>query len=133
LADSDAAAGKLVEIAKAVEAVQDGRIHIDLINAPCLKPGGTLLNCRAGIERAVTKGWLLRHESGACVRLPLQAPSCSRKNHSRRPPFASRRNWRKPQAVLDHCRRQFLGWLGKCCKGQGAAKHKNYCIHAGAE
>ena len=33
LADPDAAARKLVEIANAVEAVQDGRIYIELINA----------------------------------------------------------------------------------------------------
>jgi hypothetical protein len=40
-ADPDAAASKLVEIANAVEAVQDGRIHIELINAPFLNAGGT--------------------------------------------------------------------------------------------
>jgi hypothetical protein len=30
-----------VEIANAAEAVQDGRIHIELINAPFLEAGGT--------------------------------------------------------------------------------------------
>jgi hypothetical protein len=32
--DPDAAARKLVEIANAVEAVQDGRVYIELINCP---------------------------------------------------------------------------------------------------
>jgi hypothetical protein len=37
LSDPDKAARKLVEIANTVEAVQDGRIHIELINAPFLQ------------------------------------------------------------------------------------------------
>jgi hypothetical protein len=36
LADPDVAARQLVEIANSVEAVQDGRIYIELINAPFL-------------------------------------------------------------------------------------------------
>ena len=36
-ADPDAAARKLVQIANAVEAVQDGRIYIELINSPFLR------------------------------------------------------------------------------------------------
>ena len=40
-ADVDAAVRKLVEIANAVEAVQDGRIHIELINALFLNAGFT--------------------------------------------------------------------------------------------
>jgi len=39
--DPEKAARKLVEIANAAEAVQDGRIHIELINAPFLKAGYT--------------------------------------------------------------------------------------------
>jgi hypothetical protein len=35
-ADPEAAARKLIEIANSVEAVQDGRIHIELINGPLL-------------------------------------------------------------------------------------------------
>jgi hypothetical protein len=35
-ADPDAAARKLVEIANTVEPLQDGRIHIELINGPFL-------------------------------------------------------------------------------------------------
>jgi hypothetical protein len=36
LADPDAAARKLVEIANAVEAVQDGRIYVERVNEPFL-------------------------------------------------------------------------------------------------
>jgi hypothetical protein len=41
LADPDSAARQLVEFANATEAVQDGRIYIELINAQFLKAGGT--------------------------------------------------------------------------------------------
>jgi hypothetical protein len=41
LADLDTAARKLIEIANAVDAVQDGRIFIELINGSFLKDGGT--------------------------------------------------------------------------------------------
>jgi hypothetical protein len=67
-ADPDAAARKLVEIANAAEAVQDGRIYAELVNAAFLAAGGSPAEFRAGIERAVTKGWLWRHESGAYVK-----------------------------------------------------------------
>ena len=67
-ADPEKAARKLVEIANAAEAVQDGRIHIELINAPFLSAGGTPAEYRAGIEHAISKGWLWRHESGVYVK-----------------------------------------------------------------
>jgi hypothetical protein len=51
-ADPDAAARKLVEIANGVEAVQDSRIYIELINAPFLATGASGEDFRAGIERA---------------------------------------------------------------------------------
>jgi hypothetical protein len=38
------------------------------INAPFLDAGGTPDEYRAGIERAVVKGWLWRHESGVYVK-----------------------------------------------------------------
>jgi hypothetical protein len=41
LADSDAAARKLIAIANAAEAVQDGRLYIELINGAFLNAGGT--------------------------------------------------------------------------------------------
>ena len=39
-ADPDAAARKLIEIANDVEAVQDGRIYVERVNAPFLAAGG---------------------------------------------------------------------------------------------
>jgi hypothetical protein len=67
-ADPDTAARKLVEIANAVEAVQDGRICIELINAPFLAAGGSGNDFRAGVARAVAQGWFWRHESGTYVK-----------------------------------------------------------------
>jgi hypothetical protein len=66
--DPNDTARKLVEVANGVEAVQDGRIFIELINALFLKAGGTPDQFRAGIERAVALGWLWRHESGTYVK-----------------------------------------------------------------
>ncbi|MBR0764229.1 hypothetical protein [Bradyrhizobium japonicum] len=66
----EAAARKLVELAKTIEAVQDGRIHIEKLNAPflyTLKATGSEFG--AGIKYAVEKGWLELHESGTYVRL----------------------------------------------------------------
>ena len=40
-ADPDKAARKLVEIANTAQAVQDGRIHIELINGPFLRERGS--------------------------------------------------------------------------------------------
>jgi hypothetical protein len=62
--DPDAAARKLAEIANATEAVQDGRIYIELINRAFLEAGGTPDQYRAALARAITLGWLSRHESG---------------------------------------------------------------------
>jgi hypothetical protein len=68
LADPDSAARQLVEFANATEAVQDGRIYIELINAQFLKAGGTPDQFRAALDRAIGKGWLDRHESGTYVK-----------------------------------------------------------------
>ena len=54
--DPDAAARKLVEIANAVEAVQDGRIFIELINGAFLEAGGTPDQYRAALARAIALG-----------------------------------------------------------------------------
>jgi hypothetical protein len=62
------AARKLVEIANSAEVVQDGRIHIELISDAFLNAGGTSAEYRAGIEHAIAKGWLWRHESGSYVK-----------------------------------------------------------------
>ena len=67
-ADPDAAARKIVEIANDVEAVQNGRIYIERVNAPFLAAGGSGDDFRAGIERAIALGWLWCHESGTYVK-----------------------------------------------------------------
>ena len=67
-ADPEKAARKLIEIASTVEPVQDGRIPIELVNMPFLQAGGSADEYRAGIARAVTNGWLWRHESGVYVK-----------------------------------------------------------------
>ncbi len=67
-ADPDAAARRLVEIANAVEAVQDGPVYIERINDPFLEEGGTPDQFRAALARAITPDWLWRHESGTYVK-----------------------------------------------------------------
>jgi len=59
-----------MEIAAAIEAVQDGRIHIEKINAPFMyQRGGSGAEFGAGIKLAIERGWLELHESGTYVRL----------------------------------------------------------------
>jgi hypothetical protein len=68
-ADPEAAARKLLEIANSVEAVQDGRIHIELINWPMLHDlKATPAEYKAGLNYAVANGWLWLHESGTYVK-----------------------------------------------------------------
>jgi hypothetical protein len=67
-ADPAAAARKLAEIANATEAVQDGRIYIELINGAFLEAGGTPDQYRAALSRAIKVGWLSLHESGTYVK-----------------------------------------------------------------
>jgi hypothetical protein len=57
-----------MEIANASDAVQGGRIYIEFIHAAFLKAGGSPDEYRAGIERAIAKGWLWQHESGVYVK-----------------------------------------------------------------
>ena len=66
-ANPEVAARKLIEIANATEAVRDGRIYIELINGSFLEAGGSPDEYRAGLDRAIAKGWLWRHESGTYV------------------------------------------------------------------
>jgi hypothetical protein len=68
LANSDTAARKLVEIANAVEAVQDGRIYIERVNGAFLEAGGTADQYRAALAGAIKLGWLMLHESGTYVK-----------------------------------------------------------------
>ncbi len=68
-ADPEAAARKLIEIANSVEAVQDGRIFIELINWPFLHDlKGTPAEYSAGLDLAIDRGWLHMHESGTYVK-----------------------------------------------------------------
>jgi len=60
LSDPDATALKVVEIANAAEADHHQRIFVELINLPFLRAGGSPDEYRAGIERAIEKGWLTR-------------------------------------------------------------------------
>lgn len=68
-ADPEAAAKKLLELANAVEAVQDGRIHIEKINGPFLyQLKGTPAEYGAGLDLAIARGWLKLDRSGTFVR-----------------------------------------------------------------
>jgi hypothetical protein len=68
-ADPEKAARKLIEIAAAVEVVQDGRIHIEKINGPFLyELKGSPAEYKAGLDLAISRGWLWRHESGTYVK-----------------------------------------------------------------
>ncbi|WP_407122817.1 hypothetical protein [Bradyrhizobium sp. STM 3561] len=69
-ADPEAAARQLVQLAASIEPVQDGRIHIEKINAPflyTLKASGAEFG--VGIKHAVERGWLMIHESATYVKL----------------------------------------------------------------
>ena len=66
--DPDIAARKLVEIANAIEAVQDGRIFIERVNGAFLEAGGTPDQYRAALAGALKLGWLWLHESGTYVK-----------------------------------------------------------------
>jgi hypothetical protein len=67
-ADPEKAAHKLVELANTVETIMDGRVLIELINLPFLREGGSPAEYRAGLDRAIAKGWLSKHESGTYVK-----------------------------------------------------------------
>jgi hypothetical protein len=67
-ANPDLAARKMIEIANAVEAVQQGRIYIERVNAPFLAAGGTGEDFRAGIERAIASGTYVKFtDAGAAL------------------------------------------------------------------
>jgi hypothetical protein len=49
--------------------VQDSRIFIELINAPFLyEHKGSPAEYKAGLEVAISRGWLVLHESGTYVK-----------------------------------------------------------------
>lgn len=71
-AEPEAAARQLIEIANSVEAVQDGRIFIELINGPMLfEHRATPAEYSAGLKLAVERGWLDLDRSGTFVRFTL--------------------------------------------------------------
>ena len=83
---------KLVEIANAIEAVQDGRIHVELINAPFLDAGGGPAEYRAGGQVRASQNYYVRVGRSAHQR-SFQSLLALR--------FASARQW--PRAVRkDH-------------------------------
>ena len=66
--DPETAARKLLEIANATEPV-DGKIYIEKINAPMLyQERATPAEYKAGLDLAISRGWLLLHESGTFVK-----------------------------------------------------------------
>jgi hypothetical protein len=68
-ADPEKAARKLIEIANSIEAVQDGRIYIELVNGSFLYDHkGTPAEYKAGLDLAIERGWLVLHESGTYVK-----------------------------------------------------------------
>ena len=67
--DPEAAARKLIELANSVEAVQNGRIFIELINGPMLfEHKATPAEYGAGLKLAIERGWLELDRSGTFVR-----------------------------------------------------------------
>jgi hypothetical protein len=67
--DPQKAARKLVEIANAVEVIQDGRIFIELINAPFLyEHKASPAEYKAGLDLAINRGWLTLDRSGTYLR-----------------------------------------------------------------
>jgi hypothetical protein len=68
-ANPEAAARKLTKLANAVEAVQDGRIYIELINGPMLfELKAAPAEYKAGLDYAIAKGWLELDRSGTFVK-----------------------------------------------------------------
>ena len=68
-ADPEAAARKLLEIANAHEPYMDGRILIERLNGAMLyQHKATPAEYKAGLNRAIERGWLELHESGTFVR-----------------------------------------------------------------
>ena len=68
-ADPEAAARKLIEIANSVEAAQDGRIFIELVNWPFLyEHKGSPAEYKAGLDLAIERGWLVLSRNDLLIR-----------------------------------------------------------------
>jgi hypothetical protein len=98
-----------IEIANSVEAVQDGRIHIELINAPFLFDlKGTPAEYGAGLQLAIERGWLEMHESGTYVKF---TPAGAELFAWKRPPIEAALLlllWMKCGLLSPHPLNQFL-------------------------
>ena len=69
-ADPDLAARELLRIAAGVNPDYDDRIYIEKINWPMLMDlKAAPAEYKAGLDLAITRGWLWLHESGTYVRL----------------------------------------------------------------
>jgi hypothetical protein len=68
-ADPEVAARKIMDLANAVETIQDGRVYIEELNGPFLFAlKGTPAEYQAGLDLAIERGWLHLHESGTFVK-----------------------------------------------------------------
>ena len=68
--DPENAARRLMGHAHAFQPTRDGRIYIEKINAPFLfGDKATAAEYSAGLEFAISHGWLELHESGTFVKL----------------------------------------------------------------
>ena len=69
-ADPESAARRLLDLARSVEPVQDGRIDIEKINYPFLfRDAAWPAEYGAGLKLAIERGWLWMHESGTYVKI----------------------------------------------------------------
>jgi hypothetical protein len=104
-ADPDAAARKLVEIANATEAVQDGRIFIELVNAAFLAAGGSPAEYRAGLEARSQRAGCGGTGPGRSRNSPRPRPSCSSDGYcsnfccTRKQPYIGTMKLAAPQRV----------------------------------
>jgi len=72
--EPEAAARKLLELANAHEPYMDGRILIERLNGAMLyQHKATPAEYKAGLLRAIERGWLVLHESGTFVQMSQTA------------------------------------------------------------
>lgn len=75
-ADPEAAARRLLEIAKQVVPVMEGRIYIEQINGPFLfRDRGSPAEYGAGLKLLIERKELMMHDSGTFVWIPDAEPT----------------------------------------------------------
>lgn len=75
-ADPEAAAKRILEIAKSVEPAIRGRIYIGIVNGPFLfRDRGSVAEYGAALRLLIERKQLFLHESGTFVWLPESTPS----------------------------------------------------------